>query len=183
MKIEKGKIIKKIFLSCIYVIILLCFLYNVIFSINVTIFKKEYLQISGISLFNMKSELMQDDIKKGDLVIVKETDEAELQKGDIIAYTINGKTRVNKIVNLAQGKYTTKSNKNYNPDIEKIEYNQIIGKMVLHISGYGFIMEILQSKITTGLLLLALVLRFLYNKYLFEKKQERTRKKLKNGQM
>lgn len=182
MKIEKGKmikVIKKILVNCVYILIGLCILYNVIFSINTAISQKDYFKLLGISFFRMKTDLMQDDINKNDFIIIKEVDEEKLQEGDIIAYQINGKTRINKIFKTQQGEYATKSNKNYYPDIEKITYNQIIGKKVAIVPFLGIVLSILQSKITTAFILIVLILYFLRNKYLYEKRKERARKKKK----
>lgn len=171
--------IGKIIFNCIYAIILLCVLYNIIFSINTTITHNDYLKLFGISLFNMESELMQDDINKGDLVIVKKVNSEELQEGDIIAYTVNGKTRINKIINK-KDTYTTKSNKSYYPNIEKISYEQLIGKVLICIPFLGTVIGILHSKITTVIILLFLVIHFIYNRYIYTKKQERAMKKKMN---
>lgn len=182
MKIEKGKINKvarNIFCGCLYIIVAICILYNIIFSINTTISQNDYFKLFGISFFRMKNDLMQDDIDKNDFIIVKEADEEKLQEGDIIAYQVNGKTRINKIFNTQQSEYTTKSNKNYYPDIEKISYNQIIGKKVAIMPFLGIVLSILQSKITTAFILIVLILYFLRNKYLYEKRKERARKKKK----
>ena len=182
MKIEKGKInkvVRNIFCGCLYIIVAICILYNIIFSINTAISQKDYFKLFGISFFRMKTDLMKDDINKNDFIIVKEVNENELQEGDIIAYQINGKTRINKIFKTQQGEYTTKSNKNYYPDIEKISYNQIIGKKVAIMPFLGIVLSILQSKITTAFILIVLILYFLRNKYLYEKRKERARKKKK----
>jgi len=148
------------------------------FLINTTISKKDYFKIFGISLFCMSSDLMQDDINKNDLVIVKSVNEKDLKKGDIIAYTVNGQIRINKILNDNDG-YTTKSNKNYYPDIEKISYEQIIGKKVANISFGGKILNVLHSKITSGFILVSLISYFVYDRYIFRKKEERAKKKSK----
>lgn len=183
-KIKKEKIkflqkvkLKKIVLNCIYVIIVICVLYNVIFSINTTILKKEYFKLYGISLFCMKTNLMEDDINKNDLVIVKEVDNKDLQNGDIIAYEVNGKIRINKIIYYEQDGYATKSNKNYYPDIEKTTINQIVGKKIVNIPFLGVVLEVLQSKVTSVFTLLFLILSFWYNRYIYIKKKERGRKK------
>ena len=176
-KEKKIKLIKIILLNFIYAIIGICILYNIIFVLSTTISQKDYLKLFGISLFNMESNSMQNDIKVGDLVITKNVEEQELKEGDIIAYTVNGKTRINKIINQQDG-YTTKSNKNYYPDIEKVTYDQIIGKQIANISFLGKIIGILQSKITTGAILIVLLLVFARNKYLNAKKIERARKKI-----
>lgn len=175
------KAIKLILVNLIYVIIMICVLYNIIFSINTTISGNDYFKLFGISLFNMENDLMQDDLNKNDLVIVKEVAESELNKGDIIAYTVNGQTRINKIINQNDG-YATKSNKNYQPDIEVVKYNDIIGKVTISVPFCGAVIDLLQSKVTSFIILFICVLYFLYNRYLLKKKMERIqKKKLKKG--
>lgn len=176
-KEERNKIIKIVLSKCIDGIIIICILYNIVFLINSTMFKNKHLKILGISLLYMENDLMKDDINKNDLVIVKEVREKELQEEDVIAYNINGKIRINKIMNK-QKEYTTKSNKNYYPDIEKITSNEIIGKKISNIRFLGIILKILQSKITSIFVFLLLVLKFTYNKYMYTKKNERLRKKM-----
>ena len=180
MKIEKEKMKKiiKIPVKCIYIIILISVLYNIIFLINTTISQKDYFKLFGISLFNMKTDLMEDDISKNDLVIIKEIEQQELQTGDIIAYNVNGKIRINKIINEKQG-YITKSNRNYQPDIEKVDFNNIIGKKINNIPILGLIIGILQSRITSMIILITLIFVYFYNKNLYTKKKERVRKKKK----
>ena len=182
IKFLQNAKLKKVLLNLIYAIIMICVLYNVIFFINTTISKKEYFKLYGISLFCMKSDLMEDDIQKNDLVIVKEVNESntnELQDGDIIAYELNGKVRINKINHLEQEGYVTKSNKNYYQDIEKISINQIIGKKVINIPLLGLLLNILQSPIADIFTLIFLIIIFYYNRYMFRKQKERIRKKKK----
>ena len=182
IKFLQNAKLKKVLLNLIYAIIMICVLYNVIFFINTTISKKEYFKLYGISLFCMKSDLMEDDIQKNDLVIVKEVKESntnELQDGDIIAYELNGKVRINKINHLEQEGYVTKSNKNYYQDIEKISINQIIGKKVINIPLLGLLLNILQSPIADIFTLIFLIIIFYYNRYMFRKQKERIRKKKK----
>lgn len=186
-KVKKGKIkflqkvkLKKIILNCIYVIIVICVLYNIIFSINTSISKKEYFKLYGISLFCMKTDLMEEDINENDLVIVKEVEDKELQNGDIIAYEVNGKIRINKIIDDQEG-YMTKSNKNYYPDIEKTTINKIVGKKIINIPFIGLVLELLQSKIASVFTLLFLIVIFSYNRYMYTKKKERGRKKREIG--
>lgn len=174
-KTIKGirQLIKKIFNS----IIILCIIYNIIFVMYKTISQKEYLQIFGISAFCMETEAMQGNIEKNELVIVKKTDIQKLQSGDIIAYKINGKIRINKIVSKQDNEFTTKSNKNYNPDIEKVCKEQIVGKKVFVIPVLGLILKMLQSRITTLIILLFLIFKLLHNNYIQNKKRIRARKK------
>lgn len=148
MKIKKEemkKIIKLILLNLIYLIIMICVLYNIVFSITTTISGKDYLEFFGISLFNIENDLMQDDLNKNDLVIVNQVEESKLHEGDIIAYTVNGQTRINKIINKNDG-YITKYNKNYQPDIEVVKYNNIIGKVIKSLPLWRYINKFVTVK-------------------------------------
>lgn len=173
MKKKEEKQIN-VFKIIAYIIIGSCLIYNTIFLLSKTISKKDYITIFGITVFYMDNQLMEDDLFKNDLVIVKLVNEKELQEGDIIAYTVNGKTRINKIINDENG-YITKSNKNYYPDIEKIEFSQIIGKKILNIRFLGTIIKILQS----SFLGIAICLYFIIA-YLDTNHKEKRRKKRDN---
>ena len=139
------KIVKLILVNLISFIIMICVLYNILFSIITTISGKDYLEFFGISLFNIENDLMQDDLNKNDLVIVNQVEESKLHEGDIIAYTVNGQTRINKIINKNDG-YITKYNKNYQPDIERVEYNNIIGKVTKGLPMWRYIDKFITIK-------------------------------------
>lgn len=178
--IENAKI-KKVLSKILYVIITICILYNIIYLINTTITKKEYISIFGISFFNMKSSAMKPELNKSDFIIVKEDKNKALEMDDIIAYRVNGNIKINKIfyIQIDDGKiaYVTKSNQNYYPDNEKIKKEQIIGTVVAHVPILGFFTNILESKITSLIVILILVLKFSYNKEIYKRKRQRKRKK------
>ena len=127
----------------------------------------------------MKTNLMEQDISKNDLIIIKEADSEDLQNNDIIAYDINGKVRINKIVYYEQNQYTTKSNKNYYPDIETITASQIVGKKIANIPFLGVILELLQSKTVSIFTLVFLIFTFWYNRYMYLRRNERNKKRKK----
>ena len=181
IKFIENAEIKNVLSKILYVIITICILYNIIYLINTTITKKEYISIFGISFFNMKSSAMKPELSKNDFIIVKEDKNKALETGDIIAYRVNGNIKINKIfyIQIDDGKiaYVTKSNKNYYPDNEKIKKEQIIGTVVAHVPILGFFTNILESKITSLIVILILVLKFLYNKEIYKRKRQRKRKK------
>lgn len=129
----------------------------------------------------MKNDLMEEDISKNDFVLVKEVDDKELHEGDIIAYEINGQIRINKIIDKKDGYsiYSTKSNKNYYPDIKKININQIIGKEVVNIPVLGLLIEVLQTKLVGIFTSIFLCFSYYYNKYRYVKRNERNKIKEK----
>ena len=154
----------------------LCVTYNIIFLLSTTITQNDYIKLFGITFLNMESELMEDELSKNDFVMLKAVKENELQEGDIIAYTVNGQTRINKIINIKNG-YLTKSNKNYYPDIEKIQVENIIGEKVVNIPSLGILLEIMQSKIASVIIFVFLTCGFIINMYKNQKREERSRKK------
>ena len=170
-KIEKEKIkIRPIIGTVIYIVFYICVSINILFLLNSSILKKENLEIAGISFFRMQNDLMQNEINKNDLVIIKKAKDSELQIGNIIAYEVNGNVRINKIINKKET-YTTKSNKNYYPDFEKISSKQIIGKKIASIRYLGILLEILKSQITSWFILVFFILKFSYNKYMYKIKK------------
>lgn len=177
LKKEKIKL-KPILIKTLNIILLVCVFLNIIFLLNTTLAKNEYFKIFGISFFKMNNNLMKGDINKNDLVLVKEVKESQLQEGDIIAYKVNGNIRINKIIYKEQ-EYTTKSNKNFQPDIEKISDDQIIGKKIANVRFLGLILEVLQSKTTSVCVLIFLLFKLFYNKHMYIIKRERAIKKNK----
>lgn len=173
--------IKIILMKIVYITISIFILYNIIYLINTTITKKHYLSIWGISIFSMENNAMKPDIAKNNLIITKACKESEIKENDIIAYQINNSIRINKIINIKSdnGKvtYITKSSSNYYPDIEEVFKNQIIGKVTFNIWGIGLLINILQSKIITFFALIVLILRFSYNRYVYQQNKQRKRKK------
>lgn len=168
-------------MKIVYITISIFILYNIIYLINTTITKKHYLSIWGISIFSMENNAMKPDIAKNNLIITKACKESEIKENDIIAYQINNSIRINKIINIKSdnGKvtYITKSSSNYYPDIEEVFKNQIIGKVTFNIWGIGLLINILQSKIITFFALIVLILRFSYNRYVYQQNKQRKRKK------
>ena len=178
-KIEflKNARCKAIILKILYIIIILCVILNIIFLINSTIKKIDYFNLMGISLFSMESDSMGKEIPKNSLVITREYRNNDIDINDNIVYKVNGKIRINKVVSieLTDGKiiYHTKSNNNYNMDKEGISKNEVIGNVINVIPGVGILLKILQSKITTILILFFLVLKYMYNKRVYKNRVRR----------
>lgn len=175
----KQKIkLKKIVRYFAYFIITICVLYNILFLINTTISSKEYFKLFGFSIFNMNNNLMSGDINKNDLVIAKEVENQKLKEGDIIVYQIHGQIKINKIFNITDEGYVTKYNQGYYLDREIVTDNQIIGKTIINVPILGKVSEVLQSKITSIIVIIILLLAYSYTSYKSDKKIERYRKRL-----
>lgn len=181
IKFIKNAKNKKIIIKILYGIFVICTIYNIIFLVNTTIKKQNYFDLMGISLLSMESNSMGKEIPKNALIITKKYHEYDkVNNNDNIAYIVNKKIRINKIINIKSdnGKiiYTTKSNNNYFADIEKISKNQIIGRVIYVIPTGGILLKILQSKITTVVIIVILLLKFSYNKELYRRRIKKNKK-------
>ena len=178
---KKTKKIKtKLIVSIFYVVAIISIVYNIIYTVNTAISSKEYFYLFRISLFRIDNNLMKNELNKNALVIVKKVNEKDLTEGDIIAYQVHGQTKINKIFNITDEGYKTKYNQAYYLDIETINYNQIIGKVIVNIPVIGILLEILQSRVTSIIICIILFILYNYNNYKTDKKIERKRKKLLN---
>lgn len=169
IKFIKNAKNKGILIKILSIIIFFCILANIIFLINSTIKKIDYFNLFKISLLSMDNNLMGDEIPQNALVITKEYEKfSDIDIDDNIAYYINGKIRINKVVGkeIVDGEeiYRTKSNNNYLMDKEEISKNAVIGKVVAVIPFLGIIFKILQSKIITILIIFFLIMKYKHNK-------------------
>ena len=148
------------------------------YLVNTTIKEIDYFNLFGISLFSMETNLMEPEILKNSLVITKTYGKNKgVEVNDKIAYSINGKVRINEVVSIEiiDGKvmYRTKSNQNYNMDSEGVSKNEIIGKAIIVIPNLGIGLKILQSKMTTLCIIIFLVIIYMYNKKVYKNKMRR----------
>ena len=187
IKFYKQIQVEKILLKILYAIILICILYNILFLINTTISHKDYFSLFGISIFVMENDLMEDEISKNALIITNddELDTNDLEIDDTIVYEKNSKIKIAKIISVqandGKTQYIVKAIKNYYPDNEPVVIGQIIGKVQLNIPVLGVFIKILQSKITTSIIIILLILKLLYNRYTYKMKIERKKKKIKKS--
>ena len=178
IKFSKLDSLKELITKVIYIILVLFVILNIIFLVNTTIKKSDYFNLMGISLFSMESDLMGDEIPKNSLVVTRKYNANDnVDVNDNIAYVVNGKIRINKVVSteVIDGKviYHTKSNNNYFSDKEEVSRNEVIGKVIGVIPFLGILLKILQSKITTVIIIIILIMKFLYNKNMYKRRIKR----------
>ena len=178
---SRKNVLKTVLSKILYIMFLIMVIYNIIFLINSTITKKDYLSIFGISINTMNSDKMKLEIFKNSIIISKTVESNELEVGDNITYVVSNEIITSKIVNIIykdnEEKYITKYIQTYYPNNEEISINMIIGKEVLSIMGLGFIVKVAQSKIFTLIVLIFLVFKFLYNKEKYIRTKKRRLKK------
>lgn len=184
MRIRENKVKKIIFAlprKILGLILILMILYNVINTVYGIFNKKLELQIGETKIYVAEDKTMLPTIKLNDLILAKQCTPEELNLEDIIIFDENGIIKVQRITKI-QGlgektNYTTKGDNNYYNNNVIIKYEQIKGKFVKRIPLLGFIIKILESKVTTIFIVIILILLFLFNRDMKMKSIKRRKNK------
>ena len=164
-------------------VFLVILIYNVILVMFSCMNKIEQVNIFGYEAYIVTTDSMKPSISSGDVVIVKEVEEQELDKGDIITFTKNGETNTHRITNIEEKEgekyYTTKGDNNNVEDSEKVKFSEIIGKQIITIPYLGKIINALENKVIfLVIVLIILILYFLRIKQIEKKENRREKKKI-----
>ena len=93
---------------------------------------------------------MRPTLQINDIIITKESEITELQKGDIITFEQNNKIishRIVQIINKKESKvFVTKGDNNQIEDDDYVQPEQIYGKVIFHIPQIGKVVEHIQNK-------------------------------------
>ena len=142
------KILKFIYMPIIIAIVLIIFYMGYLKFIK----KDNNVSILGFKQYMVMTGSMEPTYNIGDLIIVKEVKEDELNVGDAITYSVgNGSETVShRIISITiengEKQYQTKGDNNSSADPDLVNFNNIEGKIVFKISNLGIII----SEITTG---------------------------------
>ena len=116
---------------CILLIILLIFVLYQKYIKNV-----EHIKVFGYSFFIVKTGSMEPNINMGELIIVKENKEYNL--GDVITYYDGNVFITHRVIDKSENVYLTKGDMNNEYD-EKVNYGNIIGKVIFHSKLLGIL--------------------------------------------
>ena len=171
MRIRENRVKKIIFAlprKILGLILILMILYNVINTVYGIFNKKLELQIGETKIYVAEDKTMLPTIKPNDLILAKQCTPEDLNLEDIIIFDENGIIKVQRITKIQglgeKSNYTTKGDNNYYNNNVIIKYEQIKGKFVKRIPLLGFIIKILESKVTTIFIVIILILLFLFNR-------------------
>ena len=163
-------------------VIIIILLYNIILVFISCLNKIDDVSIFGYKAYIITTDSMKPSINSGDVSIVRNTKEDNIETGDVITFKQGDKVITHRITNIEEqdGKkvYTTKGDNNNLEDDEKVEYSQIEGKNVLTIPKLGYIINALENQVVfLFIVLILLVLLFLRIRK--EEKKEHRREKRK----
>lgn len=172
-----GKILSTII--CIFILFLI--IINVTLIIESYINPNELPSFLGIKSFVIVSESMEPTIMTNDLIFITNTSKEDLEIGDIISFKTGDYINTHRIVRIEEKNgeevYITKGDNNNREDRGYVEFQDIEGKYLFRLPGFGKITEILKSKTTLIILLVFLVIIFYYevriSKRRLKRKEER----------
>lgn len=151
-KLNRKKIRNRIIKIMFYPIIILILISNITLIIQKITNPERIPDLFGYKAFIIVSGSMQPNLKIGDLVIIKETEQANIQKNDIITFIENGEAITHRISDIidrdGQKYYQTKGDNNNSVDSDLVKYENIEGKYVLKIGKIGLIISKLQNTAT-----------------------------------
>ena len=136
---------------------------------------------SNASIFGFKQYMvltgsMEPNYNIGDLIIVKEVKENEINVGDVITYSMGNGTETisHRIINITNkdGKvqYETKGDNNNSPDSDLVSYNQVQGRIIFKISKLGLIITQLTTGTGIAIILLIVALSYVHTNRKEEKR-------------
>lgn len=168
---EKSSLIQRIITV---VGVILCVVFIPILMVNITLIVKSYTHpdqvpdFMGYKPFIVLSGSMEPGIMTGDMVFVKETNTANLQKGDVIAYKSGQSVITHRIIEVktenGETSYVTQGDANDSPDQTTVKPSDVEGAYKGRIPGAGKAAMFMQT--TTGMILFVvcpLVLFILYD--------------------
>ena len=95
----------------------------------------------GYKIVHISSSSMEEAIGKGDIVLIREADKDEVSPGDVLFFRKNGGYVVHRFVGIdeerraagADGYMITKGDNNNIADVERLDPEDILGKVVMNI--------------------------------------------------
>jgi len=141
---------KDIFNILITVISILVVLLNIYVIYSKVILKSDTVNAFGYSVLVVISGSMEPNISVDDLIIIKEQDDYTID--DVVTYKSANSLVTHRIIRIDEENIYTKGDNN-NTEDEPIRKEQIKGKVVHTIRGFGKILEILTAPVTIAIVI------------------------------
>lgn len=154
----KNKLFSQIVSIALLILLALLLIYNITLISQSVINPSKTPSFLGVKTYTIISGSMQPELNIGDIVVVKEVGDNELNIDDIIAYRSGQNIVTHRIVSInyvnGQKQYTTKGDYNNIEDDEILTIKSIEGKVVNKIKYIGNITILLQEKFSIILIML-----------------------------
>jgi signal peptidase len=149
-----SKIFKIVF-KILAIIVGIFLLLSIDAWMQVNLFRKNYASIFGYSIFNVVTGSMSGTIEINDYVIVKNTDDVQIN--DIITFTSSGELITHRLVQISGGNYITRGDANTADDYS-IAKKDIVGKVVLVLPKAGIWKNVISEPPVLGAIFVTLLL-------------------------
>lgn len=148
----------------LFTIILIILLVIVSFCYaQLKIFKKQYINFAGYTVFQVITGSMSGAIEIKDIVIVKLTD--DINENDIITFKYKENFVTHRVIKIDDEKIVTKGDANDSED-EPIKKSDIVGKVVYIIPNISIWLDVLK----TPQVIIAIMITIITTSMLFRKK-------------
>ena len=112
---------------------------------------------AGWRIHTVVSGSMEPVLKVGEVVVTRQVDPTNIQKGDIIAfrYPVDGRLVCHRVIGLRGGDmlyFETKGDANEHPDQRFIRYDMVEGRVQFHTSWLAHVADVLQHPARFALL-------------------------------
>lgn len=165
--IKRKNTRNKIIRTIIYCIIIPIIIYNILLIIQSFIKKDETPSFLGYKSFVIISGSMEPNLNIGDIIIIKKDEQKEIEKGKIISFRQGQSIITHRVEEVVEENgevlYRTKGDNNNVADKNLIEYGQIEGIYVTHISKLGNVILALKNKIVIFSILITLYIIYSHN--------------------
>lgn len=170
-KKEQKRIREKIIRGIIYMLVIPLLIYNIIILYQVIFNSETIPSFLGYKTFVIVSGSMVPSLNVGDVVIIKDVAESEIQKDDIISFREGNSIithRVNDIIITdSEKEYQTKGDANNTEDSNLVKFKDIEGEYFGKIPKVGNAILFIQNKF--GILI---IFGILYFSYILNKNKE-----------
>ena len=153
--IQILKIIYNVFDKILMFVIIICSIVTIMMVIQIIKEPNQIPSFLGYKVLQVVSGSMEDVFKVGDVILIKETKQEDIKKGDIITYKKEN-IITHRIVEMNKTNdtmyYTTKGDSNNTSDAEKVKYEEIEGKYITKFVHIGHLINFLNT--TEGFIIL-----------------------------
>lgn len=113
-------------------------------------------RIAGYEIYDVVSGSMEPQIPVGSVLYVKSTDLTQIPEGDVIAFRDGDVVVAHRVVynRTTLGEFVTKGDANNTEDREPIPYDQVIGRVQMHVPFLGTVLSMCASTMGKVYLLL-----------------------------